>query len=223
MYLFQLLAVLGEWDRAQAQLKALASLSPEAQMLSVTYGQAIAAEKARGSAFAGGQDVPVLVEGAPWVDKVAAAVAVEARGDADAAAALRDEGFGEAPDTPGVCDGKDFTWIADADPRFGPTFEAIIAGRWGLVAFASVRAFVSDGPQDLRDMVWLPVQIAFRSGQSAAAFIPARYPGSEAGDAAVRLGRRTDWTTNGGLGQRLWSFDADEDVGLLSFRKILFQ
>jgi type VI secretion system protein ImpE len=33
MFLFQLLCVLGEWDKAKSQLAILAQLSPEAQML----------------------------------------------------------------------------------------------------------------------------------------------------------------------------------------------
>ena len=62
MFLFQLQCVLGEWDKAQSQLRALAQLSPEAQMLAVTSNMAINAERAREAAFAG-QGQPALLVG----------------------------------------------------------------------------------------------------------------------------------------------------------------
>ena len=73
--------------------------------------------------------------------------------------------------------GRKFGWIADVDPRLGPCFEAIVAGKWGLVPFEAISRIKTEGPRDLRDVVWLPVEMALRSGQSAAALLPARYPG----------------------------------------------
>lgn len=96
------------------------------------------------------------------------------------AIAARDAAFDAAPDTPGAFNDEAFAWIADADARFGPAFEAIIGGRYGLQPFDQIASITSEGPRDLRDLVWYPVQIAFKSGQSVAGFLPARYPGSEA-------------------------------------------
>ena len=59
MFLFQLFCLLGEWEKAKSQLRALASLSPEAQMLAVSYNQAIDAEIQREQVFAG-QAQPAL-------------------------------------------------------------------------------------------------------------------------------------------------------------------
>ena len=52
MFLFQLLAIGGEWDKARNQLQSLTQLSSEAQMLSVTYNQVIDAEKEREAVLA---------------------------------------------------------------------------------------------------------------------------------------------------------------------------
>ena len=60
MYLFQLLCLMGQWDKAKIQLRTLAGLSPEAQMLAVTYNMAIDAEMARAKVFAG-EEPPVLL------------------------------------------------------------------------------------------------------------------------------------------------------------------
>ena len=224
MFLFQLLALSGEWDKAAAQLRALASLSPEAQMLSVVYGQALEAEKQRAAAFAGAAPVAVLVASSPWVETLAESIGAFAGGETGRGEDLRAAAFEAAPATPGECDGRAFGWIADADPRFGPCFEAIVAGRWGLVPFEAVSAMTSQGPADLRDVIWYPVEMALRSGQSAAALLPARYPDTERGDPAERLGRSTVWRAGSSgdeaVGQRLWSFDDGDDVGLLSLRRL---
>lgn len=232
MFLFQLFAVLGEWDKARNQLQALAQLSPEAQMLSVTYNQAMDAEKQRAAVLAGEADMPLLAGAGGWAEGIARSITLLGRGEVDAAIAARDEAFDNAPDTPGSIDGVKFDWISDADGRFGPTIEAIIAGRYGLVPFSEIAHIKSDGPRDLRDTVWYPVQMALRSGQSVAAFIPARYPGSESdADDKVKLGRVTNWADHPsgnadigqiGHGQRLWTLSEGDDRGLLDLRALVF-
>ena len=121
MFLFQLFAVLGEWDKARNQLQALAQLSPEAQMLSVTYNQAMDAEKQRAAVLAGEADMPLLAGAGGWAEGIARSITLLGRGEVDAAIAARDEAFDSAPDTPGSIDGVKFDWISDADGRFGPT------------------------------------------------------------------------------------------------------
>lgn len=225
MFLFQLLALAGDWEKARNHLNALARLSPEAQMLSVVYNQALNAEAERAEVFAGRAKAAVLR--GDWAQGLADAIQHYALGDAEAGDAARDSALDQAPDTPGEIDGERFDWIADSDGRFGPTFEAIIHGRYGLVAFSEVERIESEGPKDLRDMVWYPVQIAFRAGQSVAAMLPARYPGSEtAEDSAERLGRSTGWTSASageiGCGQHLLTLSSGEERGLLSLRTLVF-
>lgn len=226
MFLFQLLALGGEWDKAKTQLATLAQLSPEAQMLSVVYGQAIEAERERAEVFAGRVQAHQHVASG-WVDALIEAIRHFAHGrDADGIAA-RDAAFDAAPDSPGTIDGRAFDWIADGDGRFGPCFEAIIGGRYGLQAFDRIERIESAGPGDLRDLLWYPVQIAFRDGPSIAALLPTRYPQQGAGWTDLqRLARTTDWRAAAwgpaGLGQHLWSLSDGEERGLLSLRLLQF-
>lgn len=224
LFLLQLMMIGGEWDKARAQAKALASLSPQAEMLSVLCGQLIAGESQRQDAFAGRQPFKVLVPTSQWVDDLAAALTAAAAGDHERASTLRDQAFDAAPDTPGECDGRRFVWIADADARFGPCLEVIIAGSWGLVPFEAVEAINSEGATDLRDLAWLPVQLALRSGQTAAAFIPTRYPETAGADAALRLARATTWRSgplgDTGVGQRLFAVSDGDDIPILSIRRL---
>ena len=227
MFMFQLLAVAGEWDKARNQLQALAKLSPEAQMLAVTYDQAMDGEKQRAEVFAGARDMPLLGGGGGWADDLARAATLTARGEIAAAQEARDAAFDAAPDTPGSFNGQAFEWVADADVRFGPAVEIILGGRYGLLPFDQIAWIKSEGPRDLRDIVWYPVQVGLRAGQSAAAFLPARYPGSEASaDTNEQLGRATGWAARAwgeaGSGQHLLSLSDGEDRGLLELRHIDF-
>ncbi|PEQ14584.1 virulence protein SciE type [Novosphingobium sp. PC22D] len=226
MFLFQLLALCGERAKARKQLEMLAQLSPEAQMLAVAYGQAIEAEEQRAKVFAGECPASLLVPSA-WAGDLVDALNHFIAGRTAEGEACRDKAFDQAPDTAGSLDGQAFEWIADADSRFGPAFEVIMRGQYGLVAFDSVASITSEGPGDLRDVLWYPVEIALRSGQSVAGFIPARYPGTDsAQDDSLRLCRSTDWVDRDwgqeGLGQRLWTLSGGEDVGLLSVRELVF-
>lgn len=227
MFLFQLLCVTGEWAKARKQLEALVQVAENAQMLGVSYNQALDAELVRAAVFRGDAEMPVLVGMGGWVDGVARSITLLAQGDVAGADAARQQAFDLAPDTPGRFGDHPFDWIGDADMRFGPCFETVVAGRYGLVPFEAVSTITAQGPADLRDTVWYPVEMALRSGQSVAAFLPARYPGSEESPAGlVRLARETDWQDHGwgqtGLGQRLWSLSDGTDRGLLDLREIVF-
>jgi protein involved in temperature-dependent protein secretion len=225
MFLFQLLAVAGEWDKARTHLETLARISPEAQMLATVYSMAMKAEAQRAAIFAGRERMPVI-RGA-WAEGLADAIMHYANGRTAEGDAARDEALDHAPDTPGEIDGVRFDWITDADARFGPTFEVIVQGRYGLVAFSEVAHVKSEGPRDLRDTVWYPVQLAFREGQSVAALVPTRYPGSElSNDLAMRMGRSTGWQAGAagetGCGQHLLGLSGGEEVGLLALRSLAF-
>ena len=228
MFLFQLMCLQGDWEKAKIQLRTLASLSPEAQMLAVTYNLAIEAEESRVRAFAGLEPPALLVASTPWAGDLVGALAALAKGRLDEAASLRGQAFDAAPDTPGALDDVEFDWIADGDARFGPSLEAIISGKWGLVPFDAIERIESEGPKDLRDLVWLPAQVAFKTGQSVNALLPVRYPGSETqDDTGFKLARKTDWRDESwgprGLGQHEWSLGGGEDVGLLSLRRLTFR
>ncbi|MEO5598771.1 MAG: type VI secretion system accessory protein TagJ [Novosphingobium sp.] len=227
MFLFQLLAVSGEWDKARTQLAALVQLAANAQMLGATYNQVLDAEKKRAAVFAGAEDIALLAGEGSWADGVAKGINLLTRGDVAGAIAARDEAFDNAPDMPGTIDGVKFDWITDADSRFGPCFEIIIGGKYGLIPFDQIESITSAGPEDLRDTLWYPVQIRLRSGQSAAAFLFARYPGSEASaDGAEKLGRATGWADaewgQQGCGQRLLTLSEGDDRGILDVRSIVF-
>lgn len=216
VFLFQLLAVRGEWQRALTQLNVVNDLDPQAWPMVRTYREAIQCEALRGEVFAGRRLPLVLGEPPLWLGPLLEALRLDAQGRHEPAAELRGLAFEQAEATPGDIDGQPFEWIADADPRLGPVAEAIIDGKYYWVPLQHIREFQINPPEDLRDKVWLPVQFVWRNGGEAYGLMPARYPGSEhADDDVLALARKTEWreVSDGlavGLGQRMLATDQAE-------------
>ena len=226
VFLFQILAVLGEWDRALTQLNVAADLDPKTLAMAQMYRETLRCERLRAEVFAGRRSPLVFGEPDQWMALLVESLLVAGTPRAGEADSLRARAFEAAPPSEGSIDGKPFQWIADADMRLGPVCEAVINGRYYWVPFGRFSKIVLEAPADLRDLVWVPAQFHFANGGEAVGVIPTRYPGSEAsGDPQTRLARRTEWIerTPGvfeGLGQRVLATD-DGDHPLLDVRTIL--
>lgn len=226
VFLFQLLVVLGEWQRALTQLQVLEELDASQLLMTQTYRAAVLCEALRAEVFAGKRSPLLFGEPQRWVALLIEALRLDAEGHFAEAADLRREALELAPATSGSLDGMAFDWIADADIRLGPTLEAIVNGRYYWIPFQQVSAIEFDEPVDLRDVVWMPVQLAWTNGGTACCLIPTRYPGSDhATDFRLQLARMTDWEglTEGclkGIGQRLLATNVD-DYALMDVRKIV--
>jgi type VI secretion system protein ImpE len=216
VFLFQLLCVLGQWERALTQLKVASELDPLALAMAQMYGDAVRCEAVRDEVFEGRKSPMVLGQPDQWL-----ALLIESRlraglGDAAQSEDLRQRAFEGAPSSSGDMDGQAFEWIADADSRLGPVMEAIINGRYYWVPFDRLSKVTLEKPEDLRDLVWMPAQLQFQNGGEALALIPTRYPGSESsGDGGLALARKTAWEPFAedayrGLGQRIFATDAGE-------------
>jgi type VI secretion system protein ImpE len=228
VFLFQLLCVLGHWERARDQLKALGELDAGSFPLVHLYGAAITCELLRREVFTGERTPVMLGEPLPWLALLLQALAAEAQGKRAEAKALRADALEQADAVPGTVDGEAFEWIADADSRLGPVCEAVIEGRYYWVPFERLRVVALEAPSDLRDVLWMPAHLGLVNGGEAAALIPARYPGSESDpDGLIRLARKTEWEevaaeTFHGKGQRMLATDANE-YSLLNVRRIELQ
>ena len=226
VFLFQLLCVLGQWQRASTQLEVCGELDAATLPMVNTYREALKCELVREAVFAGKTTPIAFGQPQAWVAWLVEALQAQARGDAGGAARLRTEAFQGAPATPGTLNGEAFEWIADADSRLGPVIEAVIKGRYCWVPFAAVAKVVIEAPVDLRDLVWAPAQFQLHNGGQTVALIPTRYVGSGASaTGALQLSRATEWLELApdhfsGLGQRLFTTSGPE-LGLLETREIV--
>ncbi|WP_437882100.1 type VI secretion system accessory protein TagJ [Pseudomonas sp. LRF_L74] len=223
VFLFQLLAVMGQWSRAQNQLKVAGELSPACLPMVQTYDTALNCEALREGVFAGKITPVVLGEPADWVAPLILALEQDAQGNAEAAQTLRDQALAAAPARPGTLNGEAFAWLGDADPRLGPILELIVNGRYVWLPLHNVERIAIEAPSDLRDLIWLPVEITLANGGATVGLIPSRYPGTHLlADDAARLARKTDWNENGlPFGQRLFAHDQG-DAALFDVRELVF-
>lgn len=216
VFLFQLLCVRGDWDRAMTQLNVAADMDAETLLMAQVCRPALNCEALRAEVFAGNRAPMVFGEPEDWMAWLVQANQHIAQGELAAAAELRDRAFDAAPAVDGTIDGKPFAWIADADTRLGPTLEAIVEGRYYWVPFQNIRQVLIEEPADLRDAVWMPAQFVWANGGNTVGLIPTRYAGSEAaGDPGLQLARRTEWDERDGghfigLGQRMLCTDQGE-------------
>ncbi len=216
IFLFQLLAVQGQWKRAMNQLNVLGELEQDACFMAHLYRGALHCEVFREEVFAGQRKPLVFGEPPPWMALLLEALRLGGEGDHRQAGLIRDQAFEQAAESSGEINEQPFSWIADADVRLGPVLEIILDGRYFWAPVAQLRALSTNKPGELRDLIWLPAQFTWVNGGQAYGLLPVRYPGSETSvDPAILMSRKTEWqeVADGvfqGRGQRMLSTDQDE-------------
>ena len=227
VFLFQLLAVLGQWERALNQLEVAGTLDASTLAMVQAYREAVRCEALRGQVFEGKKSPMVFGQPENWLALLIESLLLTGRGRSAEAGKLRTQAFDEAPASSGTLDGKPFDWIADADMRLGPVLEAVINGRYYWVPFARLTQITVEEPEDLRDLVWTPAHLLLENGGEAHAMIPTRYAGTEkSDDGMLLLARKTVWDEPSpgmyvGTGQRVLSTN-DGEVSLMDVRVIAF-
>jgi type VI secretion system protein ImpE len=216
VFLFQLLVILGQWQRALTQLNVLGEMDASTLAMVQTYREALRCEVLRAQVFAGQRSPLIFGQPEQWVALLLEALQLTAQGHYRQAQTVRENAFETAPTTTGTLDGQPFAWIADADTRMGPMLEAIVDGRYYWIPFQHISKINLEKPEDLRDMVWAPVQFTWANGGETVGLIPTRYPDSQnSPDPHIRLAHKTEWTeyegdTFLGLGQRMLATDSGE-------------
>ncbi|MGF6347677.1 type VI secretion system accessory protein TagJ [Variovorax sp. W2I14] len=240
------LALRGEWQRAEDQLKLAAKIDPSFAPASATCAMALAGERHRTEFWNGGRAPAVVAGQAPWVDGLIAAVALPPE-QAGEAAALREAARQDAPASQGMLgvvdrsdsravqaiDGEpvdtiEFAWLCDGDVRMGAVLELLTPSGYAWLPLHAVRRLKFKRPQHLVDLLWAPAEIVLHDGRGLNGLVPVRYPGKlDALDDETTLGRRTDWLPlageeqYAGVGQRTLISEAG-DHSLLDVRLVEF-
>lgn len=225
IFLFQLLAVMSDWEKALTQLNLAADLDSGALLMAQTCRELIKCEEFRRSVFAGERAPLVFGEPEQWMATLIQSLAPASGGDAAVAASLAGKAFDAASPSSGSVDGESFEWIADADMRMGPATEVVVNGKYYWVPFSSIAEIKLQAPVDLRDLVWIPAEFKWQNMGESVGFIPVRYSGATDDDQLL-LARKTIWDDLGhdyyiGQGQRVWSTDK-ADYSILDLRHIVF-
>jgi len=229
VFLFQLLCVLGQWERALTQLEVIGQMDVDRPLLAPVFRPLIQCEILRAELFAGHRS-PVIF-GAPeeWMSWLVQAGQLMARGQWSSALELRNKVLDVVPVTPGKIGDHSFEWLTDADSRLGPMLELILDGAYCWAPFFRIKELQVEAPRplELSNAVWAPVKLTWTNGGTASGFVPTRYPGTETSpDNLQRLARKTDWREEAGelflgTGQRLLATNRDHypllDAGKIEF------
>ena len=226
VFLFQLLCVQGQWERALTQLNVAAELDDSTLAMVSMYRQVIACEQFREQVFLGNKEPVIFGKPGEWLALLIQALKLTAQGEYAKSQELRSQAFDAAAVTSGMIDEQAFEWFADSDPRLGPIMEAIVEGRYLWVPIENLKSIVIDEPTDLRDMVWLPAHFTWNNGGESYGLIPSRYPLSYQHDSLLALSRKTQWHDCGedlflGVGQKIWATQSNE-YSVMDVRSIQF-
>ena len=226
VFLFQMLVVLGQWDRAQTQLELAGQLDASVAPMVQAYRDVINCELHRQAVFAGKSKPLIFGEPEEWVALLVEAQLCFARGDYAAFKTLNAQAFEQAETRSGKINDEPFDWLADADQRLGPVFEVIFNEHYYWIPMSRVRNLRTEEPADLRDLVWQPAEITWTNGGKLIVMLPSRYPRIEGVSESDLLARSTDWVPHAedvfeGVGQRMFATD-QQDYSFLQVRSIEF-
>lgn len=226
IFLFQLLSVMGQWDRALTQLDVAADLDDATLAMVSMYRQVIACERVREQVFLGNKEPIIFGKPNEWVALLIQALKLTALGENKKSQQLRSQAFEMAGTSSGFINEQAFEWFADCDSRLGPVMEAMVDGRYLWVPVDNIKKITIEAPVDLRDVIWLPAHFTWKNEGESYGLIPSRYPQSYQHEPALALSRKTEWQDCGddvfmGLGQKLWATDADE-YPVMDIRTIQF-
>ncbi len=176
VFLFQLLCVMNQFNRASEQLSILAELSDSNLALKNTYQALINAEKSRLQIFNGSQAPIIFGQPGEWISYYLQALVSFKENNIPRAKKEIETGASLAPAIGGSINGKTFLWLADGDVRLGPLLEIIIKGNYYWLPFTRIKKLIIDDFEDLRDLVWCPCHLTLENQGEMIAFIPSRYP-----------------------------------------------
>ena len=108
IFLFQLLAVLGQWERALSQLNVLDKLETDTWPMVHAYREAIQCEVLRSEIFAGRRKPLIFGEPPRWMAWLLESLRLMVEAQYDQALALRDQAFDLADASSGTLDERTF-------------------------------------------------------------------------------------------------------------------
>lgn len=228
--LFQLFALNGEWDRAEAQLDALMASADVQAPIWKQFQILMRLERQRIECHESATAPAIVGEPEDWMAPFAKAFELHQSGDVAGGAALRTEALENAGAAAGEIAGTVYDWLMDGDSRYGPMLEAFLPteGDYCWVPFTTLTSLRVEKPSQVNHFIWVPAHFTWEDGRVLHGYVPTRYHGSEKSeDPKHALARGTDWVDAGndvftGLGQRVL-MSADDDFPILEIREARFR
>ncbi|HDP24279.1 MAG TPA: hypothetical protein ENN34_02440 [Deltaproteobacteria bacterium] len=225
--LFQVFALLGQWEKASRHLEAIVSQDPSRQEGVMVFQNMVRAEQERDDVFAM-KKIPAFMPDAPhYFESHYGAYEKLVAGQLEEADTLFASIKDEKPLLTGELNGEPFVGFTDTDTLLAPFLEAFIHDRYVWIPLSAIRELRITEPTSLTDLLWISAAVTTWDGLTANCFLPVLYPGSSSHeDDRIRLGRMTDWKSLGGsyargVGQHVYQV-GEEDRAILELREVTF-
>lgn len=225
--LFQVLCLLGEWDKASRHLDTVAVQDIKSEVAAQLYRNLLHAEKEREEVFTAGRRPGFMPEMPPYAEAFFQMRERASAGRIEEAQSAFADFFEKIPLSSGTLNGRPFTGFRDTHSFLAPFLETFVHDRYVWVPVAAVRELTLPPPKTLFDTIWITCHLTTWEGLAMNCCLPVLYPlTSRHLDDRVKLGRMTDWTSLGGsfvsaAGQHVFEV-GEEDVNLLEIRELVF-
>jgi type VI secretion system protein ImpE len=194
MFLFELSAFAGDWERAKRQIDAMQSPDPAMLRTIVNYKACLECEDHRRKVFQEGIMPNFLVDPPEWLYFRLEAIKLMKAGELTQAREVLEKCDAEAPPPSLSWNGQEAATIRDCDDIYGPILEVYANGGYFWLPLEQVDGITANPPKAPRDLIWFPAKVSVKGGPVGDAFLPVLYPQSYAADKdLVKLGRETEW------------------------------
>ncbi|HOJ15424.1 MAG TPA: type VI secretion system accessory protein TagJ [Deltaproteobacteria bacterium] len=220
--LFQVLALLGEWEKAARHLEMIAPAGGAHAGVSA-FMDITKAELERREVIGEWKAPPVVPGVPPYIEEYLAYLDALKERDETGARELLGRIDSARPRVSGTINGEPFSDFTETDARLYAFLEAFVHDRYVWVPFEAIREIVLAEPASSFDLIWAGADIVTWEGLSLRCYLPVTYPDtSSLGDDEARLGRKTTWERicgglSMGVGQHVYQA-GDREVALLDIR-----
>lgn len=226
IFLAELAAFQGDWDRADRQLEAAINQDSKSGLQPLVMRQLLRAEILREQVFCDGRP-PELVVPLPEDGQLQLRICMHCRkSEWEECHSLLAKAEEVRPKLAGTCDGKEIDTLIDLDDRLRGIAEVLTGtGKYFWVSWSSIRSLEFSKPERPMDLIWRKAAISVEDGPEGEVYIPVRYPIARDWDEEEQLGRRTDWHEHPGgfitgSGQRSLLV-GDEARGVLELSEVV--
>jgi len=228
IFLFELSAFAGDWERAKRQLDVIGHQDTTAMIGSKIYEQCVIAEGKRMDFFAKGTKPEFLATPPDYVYGILTANNRVREGNLAEAREILDKVDEQRPAFACKINGADAADFRDYNDLTSGILEVIIKDSYVWVPFEQIEKISFSEPKSLRDHFWLQATMETDNGTNGDVFIPALYNDSwRSADDQIRLGKVTDWREIGediylGEGTKLFAIGDGTHKTILDLQTIEF-
>jgi len=194
IFLFELSAFAGDWERAKRQLDVIGHQDTVAMIGSKIYEQCVLAEGKRADFFAKGAKPEFLASPPDYIYGLLTANNRFIEGNLTEVREILDKIEEQRPAFACRVNGQEAQDFRDYNDLTSVVLEVIIKDSYVLVPFEQIEKITFQEPKSLRDYFWRQASLETENGTNGEVFIPALYNNSwRSPDDKIRLGKMTDW------------------------------